>query len=127
MIARSALAPGAPTLNQQHLTDPTHTMIKKILATVLMSLTAASALAVPLGSQSVLVIEDATGKVLLEKNSDRVVSIASLTKLMTAMVVLDAKQDLNEVIAIEQGDVDVLKHSTSRVPVGARISRGDVL
>jgi D-alanyl-D-alanine carboxypeptidase/D-alanyl-D-alanine endopeptidase (penicillin-binding protein 7) len=75
----------------------------------------------------VLVIEDDTGKVLLEKNADRVVSIASLTKLMTAMVVLDAKQDMDEMIAIDRRDVDTLKHSTSRVPVGAKISRRDVL
>ncbi len=92
-----------------------------------MSLSAATAFAVPFGSQSVLVIEDETGKVLLEKNADRVVSIASLTKLMTAMVVLDAGQDMNELIAIEQRDVDVVKHSTSRVPVGSKISRADVL
>jgi D-alanyl-D-alanine endopeptidase (penicillin-binding protein 7) len=101
-------------------------MIKKILATVLMSISAA-AFALPFGSQSVLVIEDGTGKVLLEKNADRIVPIASLTKLMTAMVVLDANQDMHELIAIEQGDVDVVKHSTSRVPVGSRISRADVL
>ena len=101
-------------------------MIKKILASVLMSVSAA-AFAVPFGSQSVLVIEDGTGKVLLEKNADRVVSIASLTKLMTAMVVLDANQDMDEMIAIQQRDVDTLKHSTSRVPVGSKISRRDVL
>ncbi|WP_370660239.1 serine hydrolase [Massilia glaciei] len=81
----------------------------------------------PFGSQSVLVIEDGTGKILLEKNADAVVPIASLTKLMTAMVVLDAKQDMAEPIHINQVDVDVLKHSSSRVPVGASISRGDML
>ena len=101
-------------------------MIKKILFSVLMSVSAA-AFALPFGSQSVLVIEDGTGKVLLEKNADRVVSIASLTKLMTAMVVLDANQNMDEMIAIHQRDVDTLKHSTSRVPVGAKISRRDVL
>ncbi|MGZ8290079.1 MAG: serine hydrolase [Telluria sp.] len=101
-------------------------MIKKILASVLMTVSAA-AFAVPFGSQSVLVVEDGTGKILLEKNADRVVSIASLTKLMTAMVVLDAKQDMDETIAIDRRDVDTLKHSTSRVPVGAKISRRDVL
>lgn len=103
-------------------------MIKKLLATLLMSISAAAAIAaVPFGSQSVLVIEDGTGKVLLEKNADQVVPIASLTKLMTAMVVLDARQDMHEMIAIEQGDVDVVKHSTSRVPVGSHITRADVL
>jgi D-alanyl-D-alanine endopeptidase (penicillin-binding protein 7) len=102
-------------------------MIKKLLATIAMSLSATAAFAVPFGSQSVLVIEDGTGKVLLEKNADQVVPIASLTKLMTAMVVLDSRQDMHEMIAIEQRDVDIIKHSTSRVPVGSHITRGDVL
>jgi D-alanyl-D-alanine carboxypeptidase/D-alanyl-D-alanine endopeptidase (penicillin-binding protein 7) len=101
-------------------------MMKKLLAAVLMSISA-TAMAVPFGSQTVLVVEDDTGKVLLEKNADAVRSIASLTKLMTAMVVLDAKQDMDEPIEIEQADVDVIKHSSSRVPVGATIPRRDVL
>jgi D-alanyl-D-alanine endopeptidase (penicillin-binding protein 7) len=102
-------------------------MIKKFLAAVLMTLSSAAALAVPFGSQSVLVVEDDTGKVLFEKNASSVVPIASLTKLMTAMVVLDAHQDMNEPIEIEKQDVDMLKHSSSRVPVGATIPRRDVL
>ena len=126
MLARSALDLGAPTLNPLHSGTPPP-MIKNIFATVVLTLSTAAAIAVPFGSQSVLVVEDDTGKILLEKNSNNVVSIASLTKLMTAMVILDAKQDMNEAIAIDQRDVDVLKHSTSRVPVGARITRGDVL
>ena len=101
-------------------------MLKKIVAVLLSTFTAA-ALAVPLGSQSVLVVEDDTGKVLLEKNSTVQVPIASLTKLMTAMVVLDSKPDMTAPISIDQSDVDMLKHSTSRVPVGAEIARGDVL
>jgi serine-type D-Ala-D-Ala endopeptidase (penicillin-binding protein 7) len=101
-------------------------MMKKLFAAVLMSFSAA-AMAVPFGSQSVLVVEDDTGKVLLEKNASAVVPIASLTKLMTAMVVLDAKQDMDEPIEIEKADVDIIKHSTSRVPVGATIPRRDVL
>jgi D-alanyl-D-alanine endopeptidase (penicillin-binding protein 7) len=101
-------------------------MLKKIVAVLLSSFTAA-ALAVPLGSQSVLVVEDDTGKVLLEKNSNVQVPIASLTKLMTAMVVLDSRPDMNAPISIDRADVDMLKHSTSRVPVGAEIARGDVL
>jgi D-alanyl-D-alanine carboxypeptidase/D-alanyl-D-alanine endopeptidase (penicillin-binding protein 7) len=80
-----------------------------------------------LGSQSVLVVEDGTGKVLLEKNANVVAPIASLTKLMTAMVVLDSRLDMEEPINIDKEDVDTLKHSTSRVPVGATITRGEVL
>lgn len=101
-------------------------MLKKLFATALLSFSAA-AFAVPFGSQSVLVVEDDTGKILLEKNADRVAPIASLTKLMTAMVVLDARQDLDELIEIDRSDVDTFKHSSSRVPVGALISRRDVL
>lgn len=102
-------------------------MLKHLVVAVLMSAATCAALAVPLGSQSVLVIEDDTGKILLEKNANQVMPIASLTKLMTAMVVLDAHQDMNELISIDNTDVDMLKHSTSRVPVGATLSRRDIL
>jgi D-alanyl-D-alanine endopeptidase (penicillin-binding protein 7) len=101
--------------------------MKKLFATVVLSISAASAFAGAYGSQSVLVVEDDTGKVLIEKNANAVVPIASLTKLMTAMVVLDAKQDMDAPISIDKVDVDMLKHSTSRVPVGATIPRRDVL
>ncbi|WBS00857.1 serine hydrolase [Pseudoduganella sp. SL102] len=100
-------------------------MIKKLAAALLLSASAA-ALAVPLGSQSVLVVDDA-GKVIVEKNAGAIVPIASLTKLMTAMVVLDSRLDMQEQISIDREDVDTLKHSTSRVPVGATLSRADVL
>lgn len=101
-------------------------MIKKLFATVLMTMSAA-AFAVPFGSQSVLVVEDDTGKILLEKNADAVVPIASLTKLMTAMVVLDAKLDMDEMIEIDSADVDRLKFSSSRVAVGTTLTRRDTL
>ncbi|WIT14410.1 serine hydrolase [Paucibacter sediminis] len=77
----------------------------------------------PVNAKHALVLEDGTGKVLMEKNADAVVPIASLTKLMTAMVVLDAKPDMNEKIRIAQEDVDTLKHSASRVRVGAEMTR----
>jgi D-alanyl-D-alanine endopeptidase (penicillin-binding protein 7) len=102
-------------------------MIKHLVAAVLMSAATCAAVAVPLGSQSVLVIEDDTGKVLLEKNANVVMPIASLTKLMTAMVVLDSRQNLDEAISIDNVDVDLLKHSTSRVPVGTTLSRREIL
>jgi len=94
---------------------------------LLLALVATGALALPFGSQSALVIDENSGEVLLEKNSENVVPIASLTKLMTAMVVLDAKQNMDEPISIDEQDVDTIKHSTSRVPVGASIPRKDVL
>nr|WP_243748266.1 serine hydrolase [Roseateles toxinivorans] len=77
----------------------------------------------PVNARHALVLEEGTGQVLMHKDADAVVPIASLTKLMTAMVVLDAKLDPAEKIRIDRDDVDTLKHSPSRVPVGARMPR----
>ncbi len=101
-------------------------MFKKTIMALLLS-TAASAFALPLSSQHALVFEEDSGKVLLEKDAHSVVPIASLTKLMTAMVVLDARLDMNESITIDESDVDTLKFSSSRVPVGVVLSRGELL
>ncbi len=78
-------------------------------------------------SEHMIVVENGSGKILYEKNSDQIVPIASLTKLMTAMVILDSHADMEEKISIERVDVDMLKHSASRVPVGATLSRQVVL
>ncbi|HJV75722.1 MAG TPA: serine hydrolase [Noviherbaspirillum sp.] len=101
-------------------------MFKKTILALLLS-AASSAFAVPLSSQHALVFEEDSGKVLLEKDAHSIVPIASLTKLMTAMVVLDAKPDMNESITIDESDVDTLKFSSSRVPVGVVLSRGELL
>ncbi len=74
-------------------------------------------------SASAVVIDQDSGQSLLEKQPDAVVPIASISKLMTAMVVLDAKLDLNEVIAIGDDDVDGLKGTRSRLPVGTTMTR----
>jgi D-alanyl-D-alanine endopeptidase (penicillin-binding protein 7) len=74
-------------------------------------------------SASALVIDQVSGQPLLDKNSHEVVPIASISKLMTAMVVLDAKLDLNEVINIGEEDVDGLKGTRSRLPVGTTMTR----
>ncbi|MBS0355396.1 MAG: D-alanyl-D-alanine endopeptidase [Proteobacteria bacterium] len=80
-----------------------------------------------LQSAAFMVTDQATGNVLLEKNSDTVVPIASITKLMTAMVVLDARLSLNETLTITQDDVDTLRNSSSHVPVGTELQRDDML
>jgi serine-type D-Ala-D-Ala endopeptidase (penicillin-binding protein 7) len=80
-----------------------------------------------LQSSSVLVLDPATGKPLYSKNADHVAPIASITKLMTAMVVLDAKQDLNEPVEITTDDIDAIKHTSSRLPIGAHFRRDDLL
>ena len=88
---------------------------------------AATADARPISSRSALVIDEDSGTVIFEKNSDVSVPIASLTKLMTAMVVLDSNPDMEAIIQIEPTDVDTLKHSSSRVPVGAALPLKSIL
>ncbi len=88
---------------------------------------AAQQLRLPVNAKHVVVIDDATGKVLMARDADAVVPIASLTKLLTAMVVLDAKLDPKEKLRITADDVDTLKHSRSRVKVGTQMSRGAAL
>lgn len=80
-----------------------------------------------LQSSAALVIDQGTGEVLYEKNANAVVPIASITKLMTAMVVLDAALDLKEVITVTRDDIDLLKGSHSRLPVGAQVTREHAL
>lgn len=99
----------------------------KLLFVSLVLMAGTCAHAFRLHSEHAIVVSDETGQVLFEKGADAPVPIASLTKLVTAMVVLDSKPNMDEVIAIEASDVDMLKHSLSHVPVGAKLSRKDVL
>jgi D-alanyl-D-alanine endopeptidase (penicillin-binding protein 7) len=80
-----------------------------------------------LHSSAVIVQDQSTGAVLFEKNSDAVLPIASITKLMTAMVVLDANQGLAETVTIGSEDVDMLRGSHSRLKVGTQLSREEML
>ncbi|MCF3097710.1 D-alanyl-D-alanine endopeptidase [Aeromonas australiensis] len=78
-------------------------------------------------SSSALVLDVKTGKTLYQKNATKVRPIASLTKLMTALVVLDAKQNLNQIITVDKDDIDKLKHTHSRIRIGTKITRRDAL
>lgn len=80
-----------------------------------------------LKSGSALVMDINTGKTLYQKNPAQVRPIASLTKLMTALVVLDARQNLNQTLTIDQNDRDNIKHTYSRVRFGTKVSRRDAL
>ena len=80
-----------------------------------------------LKSAAVLVLDQGGQQVLYAKNVDAVVPIASLTKLMTALVVLESGLSLDESIAIGAEDVDDLKHTRSRLKVGTELQRGDLL
>lgn len=80
-----------------------------------------------LRSASVLVKDQKTGEVLIQKKTEAVLPIASITKLMTAMIVLDAGIDLDESITIKPSDMDTLLYSPSRLPVGTHLSRKEAL
>lgn len=83
--------------------------------------------ALTLYSNNAIVVDQSTGKVLYEKNSDVQKPIASISKLMTAIVTLDAKLPMNEMIPITEADVDTLRNSRSRLKVGPRHSRRELL
>ncbi len=80
-----------------------------------------------LQSSGVLVLDPTTGQTLYSKNADQAAPIASITKLMTAMVVLDAKLPLEEVIQITGEDIDLIKNTRSRLPIGSHFRRDDLL
>jgi len=80
-----------------------------------------------LKSTAALVLDANTGETLFAKNADAVHPIASITKLMTAMVVLDAKLPLDEPVQISTEDLDLLKGTKSRLPVGAHFRRDDLI
>lgn len=80
-----------------------------------------------LKSNAVMVVDQETHKVLFDKNGSTVLPIASLTKLMTALVVTDAGLPMDEQITITQEDVDTLKGSSSRLSVGTTLMRGELL
>ena len=80
-----------------------------------------------LNSSAVMVMDQASGEVLLEKNADAALPIASITKVMTAMVVLDAAQPLDEMIVIAREDTQLEKYSASRLKVGASFTRAELL
>lgn len=80
-----------------------------------------------LGSSAFYVINQNTGEVLLERNGSAVLPIASITKLMTAMVVLDSGLGLSEQLVITEGDIDRLKGTGSRLSLGTALTREDML
>ena len=83
--------------------------------------------ALALKSYAVIVQDQASGAVMFEKNAQAVRPIASITKLMTAMVSLDAKPNLSETLTIASDDVDNLKGTSSRLRVGSQMTREEML
>ena len=80
-----------------------------------------------LGSTNALVLDANADAPIYAKGADTVTPIASVTKLMTAMVVLDANQPMDESLNVDVADVDLLKGSHSRLRLGAELPRGEML
>jgi D-alanyl-D-alanine endopeptidase (penicillin-binding protein 7) len=80
-----------------------------------------------LASAKALVINQATGETVFGKNTSQMTPIASVTKLMTAMVMLDAHLPMDEILIITNEDVDYLKGTTSRLSIGTALSRSELL
>lgn len=80
-----------------------------------------------LQSSAAIVMDKSTGAVLYEKKSHEKVPIASITKLMTAMVLLDSNPKLSQAVEITEDDVDKIRNSHSRVPVGTVLTIEEML
>ncbi|HLQ12750.1 MAG TPA: D-alanyl-D-alanine endopeptidase [Steroidobacteraceae bacterium] len=78
-------------------------------------------------SSSVLVLDEGSSTVLLSRQVDQSTPIASITKLMTALVVLDAQQPLDEILEVTDADREHGRGAYSRLAAGTRLSRGDLL
>ncbi len=80
-----------------------------------------------LKSAAALVVDLNDGQTIYAKNTQSIAPIASITKLMTAMVVLDASLPLEDMIYIDSADLDFVKHTNSRLGVGTGLPRRDML
>lgn len=78
-------------------------------------------------SNAAFVVDEDTGEALAQKNPDTVMPIASLTKLMTGLVVVDSKQPMDEMLEIGSEDVDTFRNTHSRLTVGTRLRRDEML
>src|ERR1700682_445144 len=78
-------------------------------------------------STGVFVLDPVSGQTLFAKNADHAAPIASITKLMTAMVVVDANLAMDEAIQLTVEDIDGVKNTRSRLPIGSHFRRDDLL
>jgi len=98
-----------------------------ILAFGAMTAAAQPALFPKLKSSSVLVVDQSDSSVLYSRRADVAAPIASITKLMTSLVVLDAKQPLDEPITITEAETELPRGGFSRLSVGTVLTRGDLM
>ena len=98
-----------------------------LLSVFAVAASAKPALVPKLKSSSVLIIDQSDATILYSRNSDVAAPIASITKLMTALVVLDARQPMDEPLEITEAELDLPKTNFSRLTVGTVLTRGDLL
>ena len=106
---------------------PAAALVAALLAFSALSATAKPALTPNLKSSSVLIVDPSDSSILFSRHSDVAAPIASITKLMTALVVLDAKQPLDEPLEITQAERDLPKSNFSRLTAGTVLTRGDLM
>src|SRR5271154_5782543 len=109
-----------------------HLLATHSLAGIFLGILAFNATAKDIGdpklkSSSVLIVDQSDSSVLYARHPDVAAPIASITKLMTALVVLDARQPLDEPLQITEADRDFPKAAFSRLTVGATLTRGDLM
>lgn len=80
-----------------------------------------------LASSVALVVDQSNSEVLFEKNANVTLPIASITKLMTGLIVVEAQQDMSEMLEVTSEDIDREKNSSSRLRVGSQLSRANML
>jgi D-alanyl-D-alanine endopeptidase (penicillin-binding protein 7) len=125
-LREPTLSPRKPVLLQREL--PLRAVAGLFLALLALRATAKPILLEPkLKSSSVLIIDQSDSSVLYSRHADVAMPIASITKLMTALVVLDAKQPLDQPIQITDADRDFPKGGVSRLAVGTILTRGDLM
>lgn len=134
----AALAVPAPVLAADVPDSSLQGMVERAAATVVVTPAEPFALAatpselahragMQLKSRAALIVRADNGEVLYRKNVDKGLPIASITKLMTAMVVLDAQQSLDDVLVVTNDDIDRVKRTPSRLAIGTRLTRGEYL
>lgn len=101
-------------------------MIKSIVLILSIALSS-NIYALNLHSRYALIYNETTDQIIYEKNSSSSVPIASITKLMTAIITLESNQDLSKTITITKDDIDTLKHTRSRIPIGTRLTKDKAL
>ncbi|ALM84426.1 D-alanyl-D-alanine endopeptidase [Bordetella sp. N] len=118
---------GQPAVATTRTLTPVRTTASADAGQAVARLTTPSSQAAALRSSVAYVQDLATSTVLFSKNEDTVRPIASISKLMTALVVVDANLPMDEMMEVSDDDIDRLRHASSRLPVGSRLNRADML